>query len=446
LKASPAFRSTEDQRRLDGLILQSMFKVGEQLDERGEHAEAANAYLRAAEEFPRDERAAKAVYNAGVARQRGGDMAGAAAAYDILIDRYPGSEEGALGTWAAAQMYESIAQFSEAAKYYEAYGEHFPRGPKASDAMYNAVLLRVTAGDYDEAVRDGNAFLRRFPRHEAADDVSFFVGRAHEGAEDWRDAATTYRQFIRRARNADRKIEAQTRLAQVLQRAGDSRGAARALEDAVQGARRSRGSLHDGLYYAAQARYLQGEGVLSEYEAIRIAGDIGGLRQRLERKSQLLQRAALIYADVVEFGVPEWVTAALYQIGRSYELFAEAMREFEVPEGLSEEEEQAYRDQLAMFIVPMEDRALEAYEGGYQKAIELRIFNEWTARLREALTRLNDVAYPPLREVGGALPERATLPIPQPVRGVRRGEPDAEGETTPAENAPAASAPAEATP
>ena len=104
--------------------------------------------------------------------------------------------------------------------------------------------------------------------------------------------------------------------------------------------------------------------------------------------AELLRRAALIYADVVEFQVAEWITAALFQIGRSYELFAEAMREFEVPEGLNEEEQQVYMDQLAMFIIPMEERALEAFEGGYQKALELRIFNRWTARLREALAVL----------------------------------------------------------
>src|SRR5690606_33577611 len=107
-----------------------------------------------------------------------------------------------------------------------------------------------------------------------------------------------------------------TRLAQVLTSAGNERAANDALEEAVRTARRSRRTLRDGLYFAAQARYLQGDRVLAEYEAIEIAGPSEGLRQRLERKSELLQRAAVIYADVVEFGVAEWVTASLYQIGR----------------------------------------------------------------------------------------------------------------------------------
>ncbi|MFT5353844.1 MAG: hypothetical protein ACI9KE_001044, partial [Polyangiales bacterium] len=206
-------------------------------------------------------------------------------------------------------------------------------------------------------------------------------------------------------------------------------GADTALEAAVRSARRGRQRLNEGLYFAAQARYLQGERVLREYEAVPLAGDSEGLRARLEQKSELLGRAARIFADVVSFEVAEWVTASLFQIGRSYELFAEAMRAFELPEGLTEEEEQVYFDQLARFIVPMEERALEAFEGGYLRALELRIFNRWTAQLREALTRLNDVQYPALRETGGETVEAAPIAQPEFLGGLRRDtEADAEAD------------------
>lgn len=422
LKSAPSFQSADKQRRLDSLILQSVFKIGEQLAERGQHAEAANAYFRAAEEFPSDDRARQAYYNAGVERQRAGDLGGAVEAYDRLIERHPGSEEGALAAWTAAQMYESIAQFSDAARYYETYSDRFPQAEKVQDALYNSVLLRVTAGDHDAAVRNGNAFVRRFPRSNDTAEVYFFIGRAHEASEDWNEAAQTYRRFVRRTRNLDLKVEATTRLGQVLLEAGNRRAAERALGDAVRLGRRHESSLEGGLYYAAQARYMEGDLVLAEYADIEIAGDVEGLRRRLQRKSELLRDAALIYADVVEFQVAEWVAAALFQIGRSYELFAEGLRGAPMPEGLSADEEQSYRDQLSMFIIPMEEKALEAYEGGYQKAIELRIYNKWTQQLREALTRLNDIVYPPFREMGGEIVEGEPLPMPEPLEELRRGE------------------------
>jgi tetratricopeptide (TPR) repeat protein len=323
-------------------------------------------------------------------------------------------------------MYESIAQFSDAARYYEAYAESFPRGEHAADSLYNAVLLRVTAGDHGNAVEDGNEFLRRFPRHDKKDDVYFFIGRAQENAENWSEAAATYRRFIRGTRNLDLKVEATTRLGMVLQEDGNRRGAASAFEDAVRLGRRNASRLQSGLYYAAQARYLQGEAVLREYESVQIAGPTEGLTQRLQRKAELLRRAATIFTDVVSFQVAEWVTAALFQIGRSFETFAADLNNQPIPEGFNEEEEASYRDQLYQFIIPMEQQAIDAYQGGYQKAIELQIYNRWTAKLREGLTRLDDQTYPPLREMGGQIVEGAPLAPPQPLDGLRRGS---EGES-----------------
>jgi tetratricopeptide (TPR) repeat protein len=423
LKEAPAFQSVESQRRLDTLILQAAFARGEQLAGRGEHRAAAEAFEHAADEFPSDGRARQALYNAGLERQRAGELGAASATYDRLVERYPGSVEGALGAWNGAQMFESIAQFRDAARFYELYGARFPEGPHHEDALFNATLLRLSAGDHDAAVVAGQQFLERYPRSQSADEVTFFQARAHAAARRYEDAARVYQEYVRRSRDVDRNVEAQTRLALVWLEAGDPDASAHALEQAV---RTGRGSLRrlgaEGRYFMAQARYLQGEAVLRDFEAITIVGDVAGLRQRLERKSQLLRQAAEIFADVVELRVAEWVTAALFQVGRSYELFASGLRDAPIPEGLTEEEEQAYRDQLSYFIVPIEEQALEAYEGGYRTAIELRIYNTWTARLREGLTRLNDVQYPPLRELGGALREGARIGPMRPLDGLRRGE------------------------
>ncbi len=422
LKTAPAFKGAEAQKRLDGLILGAAFKLGEQLAGKGEHEKAAEAYVRAADEFPNDARAPKAYYNAGLELQRAGKLKRADEVYTHLVDKYPGSEEGALGAWNGAQMYESIAQFRDAARYYEAYGERFPKAPKAVDAGYNAVLLRLSARDYDAAVAAGKRFNTRFPREAAVDDVYFLIGRAHEGKKQYDDAASTYREYIRRSKNPDKRVEAHTRLGQVLLAAGQRKAADDALSAAVSEAKKSRGRLKEGRYYAAQARYLQGDEALREFDEIKIEGDLRGLAARLKQKAKLLGKAAGIYAEVVEFEVAEWVTAALYKIGRTYELFAKALNDAPLPEGLNEEEQQVYRDQLSMFVVPIEERALEAYEGGYRKARELGIYNQWTVLMREGLTRMNDVEYPPIRELGGELSRGTPLKQGVVIEGVRARE------------------------
>lgn len=429
LKKAPAFKGADAQAKLDALILQSTFKVGEELSARKQYAEAAEAYLKAAHEFPRDERAPKALFNAGQQFQLAAKLEPAASAYNELVAQYPGSKEGALAAWTAAQMFESIVQFKDAARYYEMYAELFPKGEKRADALYNAVVLEVSAGEPEQAARNGKRFEQLFPTHESVEEVSFMVGRAQEAAKHWDAAAAIYRECAKRTKSADRRVEANARLAQVLLQRGDVRGAERALKDATEPVKK--GAQQPGRYFAAQARFMQGDLVLSEFEKIRIAGESATLGKRLQQKSELLRKAAAIYAQVVEYKVAEWVTAALFKIGQSYELFADSLRNAPVPKGLNAEQEQAYRDQLAMFIVPIEERALEAYEGGYRKALELRVFNAWTQQLREGLTRLNQVEYPPLREIGADIAVGAPLSQPQMLAGLQRGQQAADGGVAP---------------
>jgi cellulose synthase operon protein C len=420
LKGAPAFKSAEAQRRLDGLILGAVFKSGEQLAEKGEHQRAADAYLRAAAEFPRDPRAPKALYNAGLELSRAGSLEGADRAYSELVAKYPGSAEGAEGAWKGAEMYESIAQFRDAARFYQAYAERFPKAPKTEQASYNAVLLLASAGAHRDAVKAGRHYQQNHPKGAAFADVTFLIGRAQERDGQTREAASTYADFVARTHDVDRRIEANTRLGQLLLAAGDHKRADAALSAAVDDGRNKKLKPKAGRYYAAQARFLQGDAALREFDEQQIGGTLSGLGGRLKNKAKLLSKAAGIYGEVVEFGVAEWVTAALYKVGDSYERFAKALNDAPLPEGLSESEQQVYRDELAGFVVPIEERALEAYAGGYRKARELGIYNGWTTQMREALTRLNDVEYPKLNELGGGLAPASELPKPPVILGKRR--------------------------
>jgi hypothetical protein len=119
-------------------------------------------------------------------------------------------------------------------------------------------------------------------------------------------------------------------------------------------------------------------------------------------------------------GVAEWTTAALYQIGFTYESFSKALLGSPPPEKLSEQEREIYRQSIDEFVVPIEERSLEAYESGWQKAIELGIFNSWTAKMREALGRLNSELYPPLKETGFKLRSRGNTAMPALIDGTRR--------------------------
>ena len=419
LKTAPAFQAPAQQTRLNALIVAAVFKQGEQLSEQGEHDEAAAAYLHAASEFPKEPRAAQAAVNAEVEAKKAGDLEALAAAASLLIKDHAQRDEAAQGVWIAATTFQEVGLFSKAADYHATIADNWPRSEHHKDAAYNAVLLRTTVGEHDKAIDSGQKFRKYYPRDDAADEVIFLMGKAHEKAGKKKEAEALYDQYSKNARSVSGQIEALVRLAGV--KADDERGASAALDRAMHVYAARKNQLNDrGKYYAAKARYMQGEAVLAKYEAVKIEGDVKQLKQRLKQKSELLKKAAETFLSTAEMGVAEWTTAALYQIGFTYESFSKALLGSPPPDKLSDQEKELYKQSIDEFVVPIEERSLEAYESGWQKAIELGIFNSWTAKMRDALGRLNSELYPPLKETGFKLRSRGNAALPSLIDGTRR--------------------------
>lgn len=422
LKALPSFSGPKQQERLDTLIVQAVFKQGEQKAAAGDHAAAAAAYLRAAKEFPKDQRAAQACVNAEQEAKLSGDAKTLQEAAQLAMGpQYRDKPESPSGAWIATTTLQAMGLFAEAADIAEQMEnlgdrEHpnYAKYDHEKDAAYNAVVLREATGENDRAVADGNRFLRDYGSSPEADEVVFQMGRAHQNAGRAKDAAELYKRYLTRAKNLDHRAQGLVLLAQAQIKVGDERGSAASLDEAVTlGKKRSRDLSADGKYAAAHARYMQGERVLAKFEQIQIQGDVKQLKARLKQKTELLKDAAKMFLDCVSMGVAEWTTAALYQIGHMYEAFGRALRDSPPPpEVKTEDQKTDYQSQIEEFAVPMEERSIDAYENGWKKALELGIYNQWTAKMRDALGRLNSELYPPFKETGFEVRSQGPLPLP----------------------------------
>ncbi|MDF2694834.1 MAG: domain protein putative component of TonB system, partial [Labilithrix sp.] len=436
LKTAPAFAGETNQKKLDTLIVQAVFKQGEQKAQSGDHLGAAKAYLRAAKEFPRDPRAAQACVNAELAAQKAGDHQTLKEAAQLVSGKdYRDKPESPQGAWIAATTFQSMGLFSESAEFHEALSglsdkdhPNYQKFEHSKDAAFNAVVLRVATGEHDKAIANGNRYLQQHSSSSDADEVVFQMGKAHQNAGRNKEAADLYRRYVARSKNQDHRVQGFVLLAQALVKTGDEKGAGEALKTAVDIGKHRKGELGpDGKYAAAHARYMEGERILARFEAIQISGDVKQLSQRLKQKAELLKQASTVFLDVVSLGVAEWTTAALYQIGRTYETFAKSLRESPAPSGLSDADKEQYQTQIDEFVVPIEERSLDAYENGWRKAVDLGIYNQWTAKMREALGRLNSELYPPFKETGFEVRSQGPMPLPALIEAPRRG-----GEKAPA--------------
>jgi TolA-binding protein len=402
LKKTKAFAERSEQDRLDRLIVVAVMKSGEKYAAEGKYDKAAEFFLRVPHEYPRDPKAPQALHNAATIYERGKRQEQAVAAYRELADKFPQAAEAPDGLFTAARLEESVASYDRAVVLYEQVYTRYPQSKHAAESLRNAGVLRQTLGENDKAIRHFAEYAKKYKDHGDAKDLAFQVAVVREKQQDWKGAAQSFEEYARSHPGDPRTVESLTRAGDAHLKAGSDARAKDALSRALAaGGKGKKGSSGGGAagdtdarYWAANARYLQGELVFRDYERIKIAGKPKQLAKVLDEKAKLLEQAKQIYLDVVTYQSPEWATAALLRIGQGYEAFAKSMRGAPVPKDLNAEEQQVYRDELEKLTVVVEDKAIDAYKSGYNKSLEIGVYNKHTQDIRRALTRLDEGSYP----------------------------------------------------
>jgi TolA-binding protein len=407
LKKTKAFSSRAEQERLDKLIVGAVMKSGDKYAAEGQYDRAAAFYRRVSDEYPQNALAPKALNNAGAVLEKAKKQDEAVAAYSLLAQKFPSAAEAPEALFTAARIEENIAYYDKAAALYEQLAQKYPQNQHAADALRSAGVLRQSLGQHDRAIKHYGEYAKRYKDRADAKDVAFQAALVHEEQKDWRAAAQSFASYSKVYPNDAKTVEALAREADAYFKAGNDLPAKEAAAKALsvyggggRGAKRAKAGAHPEVvgeeagYYAALARYIQGELVFRDYERIKIAGKPKQLAKVLEEKAKRLEEAKGIYLDVVTYQSPEWATAALLRIGQGYEAYAKAMRGAPVPTDLSEEEKQVYRDELEKVIVVIEDKAIDAYKSGYAKALQIGVYNKHTQAIHQALSRLAENEFP----------------------------------------------------
>lgn len=338
--------------------------------------------------------------NAGVMYEKAKLPEKAADVYLELATRYKDSPEGERAAFAAGQVYERVAYFDRAAAAFEVVIKDFGQSKYAADAVYNAGVLRQALGQHEKAISHYQDYAKRFKDRKDAAEVAFRIGVVYEDAGDDGRADQAFRAYARSHRDVPRRvIEAHVRAARTSLRLGQGKRAAEQLDEALKLYKRMDGKdKAAATSWAAEARYYQGELMFKEYEKISLDVKPKLLSKTLKRKSELLGKAQAVYLSVIDYEDLKWATASLYRVGQIYDSFAEALRTAPTPSGLSEAEANAYREALDTYVIEIEEKAIELFSAGYQKAIQMQVYDSYTKKIREALGRLASQQYPPERE------------------------------------------------
>jgi TolA-binding protein len=426
LKKAKAFAAKDQQDRLDRLIVEAIQKSGDKYAEAGKYALAADFYLRVPKETSDARLSAQAVTNAGVMYEKAKQPEKAADLYLDLAEKYgdKSPELAEKAAFSAGQVYEKVIYYDRAAKAYELVWTRFRTGTRAADALYNAGLLRQALGQNKEAIAHYTEYAKKFRERKDAPDVAFNIGVVYENAGDDGPAYTAFADYARVYRSTGKRIvEAYTRAGRTSLRLGQQKRAKEAFVTAQKIWKAASGKeKKEATTWAAEARYYEGELIFRDYEKVSLDVKPALLEKTLKTKGKLLADAEKVYTSVIDYQDLKWATAALFRVGQVYDGFAEALATAasKPPGGLTADQVQAYQDAINAYVVDIQDKAVTLYTAGYQKAIQMQVYDEYTAKIREALGRIAADKFPPEKE--SRLRERVAdrPPTPELVTEVAR--------------------------
>ncbi len=406
LKTAPSFQGKDRQELLSKLIVESIQRSGDKFSDAGKYDKAAKFYLRVPKETNDVKVASQAMMNAGKAYELAKKPEDAADVYLDVAEQY-GDKDPGIGqkaAFTAGVVYEKVLFFDRAAKAYELVVKKYSTGKdtepqKASDALYNAGVLRQALGQNDKAIEHYKAYAKKGGKD--AGDVSFNIGAVYEESGQDGPAMKAFEDYARTNKGSKHTVEANLRAGRTAYKLGNTKKAEGYFAATLAAFKRlpAKDQL-DARPFAGEARYFQGEVFFKTYEAISLDVPPKKLTVALKAKLKALANAEKIYKSVAEYKDAKWGSAALFRIGQVYSVFADALTVAgsKCPAGLSEGDCQAYQDTINGYVINTQDKAVTAYTTGYETALKLQVYDEYTAKIRAELGKLDSAKFPPEHE------------------------------------------------
>ena len=345
-----------DAQRKDVItgLAASIYKLGEQLKQKGDHKGAVQQFARVIKEAPDTDIAVTAQFDMAasyVARQ---DWNNAIAALEKFRDKYPQHKLGRKATENLALAYLENKQPDAAAREFESIMSYQSSVDVRRDMMWRVAELYEEAGLTDRTIDSYKRFIKTYPGQ---------YEQAMEARQKLADIA------LKRA-NGDQRQYWLKQIVTTDNRTTDAR------------TDRTR-------YLAAKASYELARPYWESFETVRL---VEPLKKNLARKKQKMQEAVTAFTQAADYGVAEVTTASVYWLAEIYNKFSRELMKSERPKGLSGAELEQYDILLEEQAYPFEEKSIDIHESNAERVYQ-GIYDEWIRKSFAALSVLRPVRY-----------------------------------------------------
>ncbi|PKN55732.1 MAG: hypothetical protein CVU56_19965 [Deltaproteobacteria bacterium HGW-Deltaproteobacteria-14] len=383
------------QKIRNALNFQACFKD----QQSGEHLKAAQCFEQYAAEFPNEDRAAAAIYNAGINYFEAKQVEKALKTQLELYKRYRSNELAPKALYSMGEMFRQTAVYDQAAEIYETFVKNHAKHPLAEKALRLASIYRKTLGNYPEAISNLNLWLARYgdqPNAARVDlDVISILEKQGKASLVVRAVGQHLKRFPDEA--AAVRLQAYDKRGLAYRALRKYREANQAFEETVAYFKSLKeNELQDldldAVSAVAEAHFNLGENQLRQAQRIKLDSPSDTeMAKTITKKIEMMKGAKAIYEQVIAYGHPGWEIAAWSQLGLAYQDLADAVENATVPRKIRHLPEvvDQWKQSMTDRAKTVRESAIAAYKSALEIARRERWFNEYSERAEAALAQLD---------------------------------------------------------
>jgi cellulose synthase operon protein C len=370
------------------------FKKIEGFETSNKWKDAGESYLKFYLSNPTGPLAEKALYNSFVSFEKSNDAARTAEISRMFITKYPKSEYTEKMTLNLAKLAEKQYDFESAQRLYNDFYRKYPANKEARKALYNAAVFAEILEMNKVAIDLYNQYLKsREVGDEEKRAIQISLAKLYRKDGNFEKMALIYRRLARDAKSLDAKLTVLAQLAKDYEKVGKISDRDNIVKEIRWQFDSNKGAKLSGpaVQYAAEAKFNSVSPKREKYEKIELRFPPQDLVYLLKRKQRLLKQLAEAYDQVVDFGVPDWGVAALFEKSVAYEEFVKSYRTVKVPAKYKGEErdeaEKALKQIDAQLVKPVETKSQEILKACVDRAAQFFVTNEYAAKCRQKLQK-----------------------------------------------------------
>ncbi len=283
------------------------------------------------------------------------DYKNAVDCFKKIVENYPKSAHYKNAVYNLALSYEMLERCDEASKYYKIYSE-IVDVTNDIDYKYRLGYVAICLKNYEEAERIFSDILKM----STLSDMDIIEAKTNLGVakfnkRDFAEASELFNQVI------------------------------------IDYTKISKEKYVENNYFVAQSIFYLGEIDATKMKEVVLEFPQERLEQLLEQKAKLLLSAQGYYLRVIKTGNILWATAAGFKTGELYEVFYDHLINAPIPEELTDEQKEIYKEELKKKISVLITKAVRVYEATIDVGKRTGLDSRWIEYAKEHMDKLKNI-------------------------------------------------------